>query len=203
MLYKSNNPILALAISFLFIACNGGQLKEVLHDSTVASTTVQDTMRNNTSNNEIKTVTSDLLSPESRQFIDATANDLGLKINMSKAAIQESGSDEIKNLGKTIADQQTELFNKLKNIATEKNLELTAPINQSMQEAINVLTAKSGKDFDNAYLNWVIQDSKSTIKSFETAGATLIDQNLQQYALTSISIIKQHLDAAEALKKKM
>ena len=83
------------------------------------------------------------------------------------------------------------MYNKIKNITTEKNIELTAQINQSMQDAINIITAKNGKDFDNAYLNWLIQDSKSTIKNLETAGATQTDQALKQYALTSIPTIKK------------
>ncbi len=200
---KLNNIFLALAISLLFIACNGGQLKEVLHDSTITSTTVIDTSKTNTAGNEIKTIAPDTLSTDSRQFIDAAANDLTLQINMSNTAIKESTSEEIKNLGKTIVDQQTELFNKLKSISTEKNLEISSATNQSMQDVINLITAKTGKAFDNAYLNWVIQDSKATMKNFETAGGKLTDQTLQQFAVTSVSTIKQHLDAAEALKKKL
>ena len=202
MHFKINNSFLALTASILFMACNGGQLKDVLQDSTITSTTVMDTSKQATSDNQIKTISPDTLSTDSRQFIDAAANDLTLQINMSKAAIKESANDEIKNLGKTIVDQQTELFNKLKSIATEKNLAISTAATQSIQDAINLITSKSGKDFDNAYLNWVIQDSKATIKNFESAGTKITDQNLRQYAVTSVSIIKQHLDAAEALKNK-
>ncbi|MEO7316149.1 MAG: hypothetical protein ABIW47_13255 [Ginsengibacter sp.] len=92
MLYKLNNSFLVLAISLLFTACNGGQLKEVLHDSTKTRNTRRDSTDIKTSNNEFNTVQSDSLSTESRQFIAAVTNDLGLQINISKAAIKESGN---------------------------------------------------------------------------------------------------------------
>lgn len=203
MNFKLNNNFLIIIISFLFIRCNGGQLKEVLHDSTVSSTTVIDTSKTRNADNEIKTITTDTLSGESRQFINVVANELSIEINMSNAAIQKSSSQEIKNLGKTIVDQQTELFNKLKNITVNKNVEIPATANQSMQDAVKVITSKSGEDFDEAYLNWVIENTKSTIQQFESAALSSIDQNLQQYAATSISILKQHLDAAKALKIKL
>lgn len=201
MIFKINYTSAAVtAITLLFMACNGGQLDDVRGDSTITSTTVTDTADLQMQQNEMATVTSDTLQTDSRQFMSEIENKLSLNIHLSKAAMNQSADEAIKNLGKTVVDQQTELHNKLKDIAQTKNIQLATDLTQSMQDAMSTVTSEKGKQFDITYLDRVINDSKSTIDWLESQGPTISDEQLRQFAVTAIPIFKQHLDAAEAVK---
>lgn len=191
-----------IAICIIFIGCNGGQLDEVYGDSTITNSTLNDTSDIMGPQEELATITTDTLQTDSRQFIRQVENNLSLNIHLSKAAINQSSNEAIKNLGKTIADQQTELHNKLKEIALAKNVQLATNLTPAMQEALDVMTTITNKEFDVSYLDRIIKDSEETIKMFQSQGPAISDIQLQQFASTSISIIKQHLDAAKAIKNK-
>lgn len=202
MKFKINYTPAIVAITLLFMACNGGQLDDVRGDSTITSTTVIDSSDLLTNQDEMATVTSDTLKTDSRQFINEMENKLSLNIHLAKAAMNQSADEAIKNLGKTVVDQQTELHNKLKDIAQTKNIQLATDLTQSMQDAMSTVTSEKGKQFDITYLDRVINDSKATIDWLESQGPTISDEQLRQLAATSIPIFKQHLDAAEAVKDK-
>lgn len=202
MKFSINYILAIIAISFIFIGCNGGQLKHTSNDSTITSTTLKDT--NDISGDQgMATVTPDTLQTDSRQFINQAENTLSLNIHLSKAAINQSSNVAIKNLGKTISDQQTELYNKLKEIAEAKNVQLATNMTPSMQDALDLITSKKDKQFDLSYLDRMIKDSEETIKWLETSGPGISDKQLQQFASTSVPIIKQHLEAAKAIKEKI
>ena len=193
-------PAVAVII-VLFMACNGGQLNDVRGDSTNTSTAVSD-KNDLQSKNEMATVTSDTLQTDSRQFINDIENKLSLNINLSKAAMNQSADEAIKNLGKTIADQLTELHNKLTVITQSKNINLVTDMTPSMQEALKTVTSKKDTQFDISYLDRVIEDSKATMNWLETHGPKLSDEQLRQFASTAVSTFKQQLDAAKAVKDK-
>lgn len=190
-----------IAISIIFIGCNGGQLKDVYGDSTSTGNTLKDS-NDMLPNQEMAIVTPDTLQKDSRQFIRQAENSLSLNIHLSKAAINQSSNQAIKNLGKTISDQQTELHNKLKNIAEAKNVQLATNLTPAMQEALDVITAKKNSQFDISYLDRMIKDSEESIKWLESQGPKISDKDLQQFAATAIPIIKQQLEAAKTIKEK-
>lgn len=190
-----------ISISFLLMACNGGQLKDVYGDST--NTVNTEDSNDLISDHEMAMVTPDTLKTDSRQFISQAENRLSLNIHLSKAAINQSSNEAIKNLGKTISDQQTELHNKLKEIADAKNVQLATNLTPAMQEALEVITAQKDKQFSISYLDRIIKDSEETIKWLENTGPGISDKQLQQFAATSIPIIKQHLEAAKAINEKL
>ena len=105
---------------------------------------------------------------------------------------------QLQNLGKTISDQQTELNNKLKEIAAAKNIQLATNLTLSMHE--ETIISKKDKDFNTSYLDRIIRDSENTIKWLESKSHQFLDKDLQQFFVTSISIIKQHLEAAKAIR---
>lgn len=193
-------PVIAV-ITLIFMACNGGQLNDVRGDSTNTNITVTDT-NDLESQDKMATITSDTLQTDSRQFINEIENKLSLNIHLSKAAMNQSSDEAIKNLGKTVADQQTELHNKLKDIAQTKNIRLATDMTPAMQEALNTITSKKDTQFDITYLDMVVNDSKATIDRLKSQGPNISDEQLRQFASTAISIFKQHLDAAEAIKNK-
>ncbi len=202
MIFKINYAPAIIVTALIFMACNGGQLDEVRGDDMTTNAKVTDSSNLQNQQDELATVTSDTLQTDSRQFLSELENKLSLNIHLSKAAMNQTADEAIKNLGKTVVDQLTELHNKLKVIAQSKNINLASDMTPSMQEALNTVTSNKDKQFDITYLERVIDDSKATIVWLETQGPKNSDQQLSQFAATAIPIFKQHMDAAKAVKDK-
>lgn len=190
-----------LSLPLFFMACNGADLQDVKGDSTVTSTTLIDTSKRS-NNEEMATISSDGVSTDSRQFINEMENKLSLNISFSRAAMDQSTNEGIKNLGKTVADQQTKLLTKLKDLAETKNINFTTD-QTAAQDALTGLTSKKGNDFNATYLDRIITDSEATINWLESQANNMSDEQLVQYASSAISIFKQHHDAAKAINDKL
>ncbi|MEO6681876.1 MAG: DUF4142 domain-containing protein [Ginsengibacter sp.] len=187
-----------LFFTIIFFSCNGGQLREVYTDSAKSGKT--NTEMSNNTDTELATVSKKTIQEDIRIFFQQSTQHVNLQIFISKEAIKESSNQAIRNLGKTIVDNETALFNQLKSIAIEKNIALSMEANQSIQDVLSTIISKNGKFSEQAYLNWVIETSINRIKQYEKTNQQFSDRDIQQFITTSISILKQHQNAAEALK---
>jgi len=199
-MFKIKSILSTIAILFLILSCNSDESNTLKDNYT--NTIVADTSYQKTHENDMATVKPNTIQPDSLQFIPEIDNKLSHNINLAKTVMNLSTDEATKNLAKTISDQLTELHNKLKNIAEAKNINLPTSLSQSMQDAINIVTAKKGKQLDSSYLDWVITDTKAINDWLETEIRRITDEQIKQFATIIIPIIEQHHDAAVALKNK-
>ena len=192
------HTLLGLAATLIIVACNPSPQNQTPSASSLPDTSTRD---NGEAKPEIATLTPDSLSGDTRSFLISAHDELGLQANVAKVALENSSTEAIKNLGKTIVDQSTELNNKLQSIASLKEVLLPAQMN-ARQRALEVFQDKKGKDFDNLFLDWVITASQNNIEKYEAGSKQIEDKEIGQFAVNALSIFKQHHDAARALKSK-
>jgi len=65
------------------------------------------------------------------------------------------------------------------------------------------LSAKSGADFDKAYVSNMIDDHKEDIKEFEDAAKNVKDPDLKAFAVKTLPTLKMHLDAIQKIHDSM
>ncbi|MBS1503862.1 MAG: DUF4142 domain-containing protein, partial [Bacteroidetes bacterium] len=88
-------------------------------------------------------------------------------------------------------------------IAQKKNITLpTAPDSSAQKKAKN-LALKSGKDFDKAYVDAMVDGHKKAVKLFEDGIKNLQDTTLKAFATKTLPTLKMHLDSINAIKKSM
>lgn len=183
----------------ILFACNGNGTESMPDsDSTYTSTTLTDTTP--ADNTDMATLANDDISKSAITFIHQAGMSGNMEITMAQNAMEKASSDEVKNLAKTIADQHTELNNKLKDIAKSKNINFPVGVTSTLQDEMTEMTSKKGSDFDRAYLQWVIKEHQKDIDDFKRASAESKDEQVSQFASTAVPILQQHLDAAKAIK---
>jgi putative membrane protein len=92
---------------------------------------------------------------------------------------------------------------KLKALAKNKGITLPDSLDESGLKIRAKLSAKSGKDFDKAYVEDMIEDHQKDIKEFESAIQTLNDPELKSFATTTLPTLKMHLAAIEKVKQQI
>lgn len=137
------------------------------------------------------------------QFIVDAANGGMTETELGKLALQKGISKQVRNFGSMMVKEHSKLNNMVKAIAVTKNISIPKAPGAKEQKIISKLNSKSGKDFDKAYINEMIDDHKEDTKLFRTAAKKCLDPDVKSFAAKTIPILQEHLDAINAIKDSM
>jgi putative membrane protein len=91
----------------------------------------------------------------------------------------------------------------LKSIASSKSVTVPAAMMPAHQKHVDMLKAKSGADFDKAYMNMMLDDHKKDIADFKKASSNGTDSDIKNFAAKTLPVLQKHLDSAQAIHGKM
>ena len=82
-------------------------------------------------------------------------------------------------------------------------MQLPATVSEAQQKEVDNLSKKTGNDFDKAYVKLMIEDHKKDIDDFKKASKNVTDADLKNFAVNALPVLQKHLDAIQAIQKKM
>lgn len=140
------------------------------------------------------------IDQEDKQFaVDAALKGLA-KIELGKLAIRKGSDKKIKNFGTLLIKQHTKIGIRLRKTADGKQISLPAAIDSATQKDITMLSAYSGKAFDKAFINHMINNHETDIKFFEYASKHMVDKDLKKQASKTLLILHRHQYALNGIK---
>ena len=135
------------------------------------------------------------------EFATAAANGGMMEVELAKLCVEKAQNIQVKDYGAMIVEDHTKANNELKTIAYNKNLMLPEAISTSDQKMIDDLKMKTGKDFDKAYMDMMINDHEQDIKDFKKEADNGKDAVISSYATKILPVLQRHLDAAKTIRK--
>ena len=187
--------------AWLFEACNGGSSSKV-SDSTASTakdaTSVKDTVKADTSSKMNAMADADDI-----KFVAEAASGGMTEVALGKIAQQKGVNPRVKKFGAMMVTDHSKANERLKALAQSENIAVPSSPNADDQKTIDKLSAKSGRDFDDAYVSDMIDDHQHDIKAFEGASKTLKDPDLKAFAIKTLPVLKMHLDAINAVHDSM
>ena len=190
-----------LLSAWLFQGCNGKTKSSSTTDSTAKQdvTAVKDT--------SIKKDTSAKMSVaadnEDVKFAAEAASGGLTEVALGKLAQQKGVDKRVKNFGGMMVMDHSKANNEFKLLANSKNITLSTAPNADDQKVIDEMSKKSGKDFDKAYVNDMVDDHKKDIKKFEEASKNCKDPDIRAFATKTLSVLNKHLEAISAIHDSM
>ena len=139
------------------------------------------------------------VSEEDAKWAVEAANGGMTEVELGKLAQQKATTDRLKNFGAMMVSDHGKAGDKLKQIAAEKNIILPANLSDKSQKNIDDLNKKSGKDFDKAYINMMIDDHKKDVDKFKKGSTDVKDSDLKNFASETLPVIQMHLDSIQAI----
>jgi putative membrane protein len=133
------------------------------------------------------------------QFAVEAASSGMTEVELGEMAQKKGVDKRVKNFGAMMVKDHSRANNKLAELAKDKSILL--PFNPLAvdQKTIDELKQKSGKDFDKAYINDMIEDHINDIKVFERASKNCQDPDLKAFAAKSLRALRNHLDAINTI----
>jgi putative membrane protein len=125
------------------------------------------------------------------------------EIQAGQLAEQKGMSKDVKEYGAMMIRDHTAAADKLKAIATQKNITLPSALSPDAQKNIDNLQKEDGKKFDKDYLSMMVSDHKKVISAFEDEMKNGSDADIRAFADSTLHTLHTHLDKAERCEKMM
>ena len=190
---KKLKVILMIAVSALALqACNSTQ-----KDSTETADSLNMEKDTSVAGPGIAVVEDDA------KFVVDAGNGGMTEVELSKLAMQKGTNAKAKEFADMMVMDHSKANMELKALAKAKNITLPDSINADSKKAWDDLNAKTGKDFDKAYVSTMVSEHKKTVSMFEDASKNLKDAELKAFVDKTIPVLKGHLDKITAISDGM
>jgi putative membrane protein len=187
-------PVGLITLASLVQACSSDHNKEnadssmaghAMHHDTAAAES-SDTMKNGTAVNK---------------FLEQAAVGGMVEVEMGKIGQQKATMQGIKQFAAVIEKDHAQANAELKTLAASKGFELPAELPASKKEHLADLNNSKGKDFDNYYVNMMVEDHITDIALFE--GATKSpDTAVAAFASKVLPVLQKHYKMAREFSMK-
>jgi putative membrane protein len=198
-----------IAGAVLFSACNGNNTTSETSDST----TVSSSTMGNDSNHMNDTTTmanmnrsdtgANMITDDIRDFAKEAAAGGLMEVELGNIAVKNSSTQQIKDFGKMMVDDHSKANEQLKALASVKNIDLPTMVTSDQQKKIDKLSKQTGADFDKDYVKMMIDDHKEDIDHFKDALDKAKDPDVKSFISNTLPVLQKHLDAIQAIDKKM
>jgi len=188
-----------LALPFVF-ACNNGS-KDSVEKADSANEAKSDTTNNTDTRSKMSTSGTMAVDQSTSDFMVKVA-DVGMtEVKLGGIAEEKAMNKRVKEFGAMMTRDHSKAGDELKSLARRKNVTLPEKVGDDHQKKIDDLNKKSGKDFDKAYIDMMVDGHQSTVDDFEKASNNTKDPDVKSWVDKTLPTLKMHLDSAKAIQK--
>ena len=137
------------------------------------------------------------------KFVTTAANDGMAEVAAGKMAQDKAAGKRVKEFAAMMVTDHTRAGDELAALAKTKNITLPAAPDADAQKKADDLSKKTGKDFDKAYVDAMVDGHENAVKLFTDASQNCKDADLKAFATKTLPTLKMHLDSIRAIKKSM
>lgn len=135
-------------------------------------------------------------------LMNAASSNL-LEIQAGQIASQRATNPDVKKFAQMMVNHHTMATQQLKSVAPPLGIQMPQtmmPVHQAMADR---LTNKTGKDFDEAYMDMMETAHKMDIAMFEVKSKAAESPNVQAFATQTLPMLRSHHKMADDLEKKV
>lgn len=140
---------------------------------------------------------------ESSDFAIEAANGGMMEVQAGKLAQEKATSQRVKDFAAMMVRDHSKAGDELKGLAQSKNIALPDSVAGDHKDHIDKMSKMSGKDFDEHYIDMMVDDHNEDVEKFEKAASNLSDPDLKAWAANTLPTLRAHQDSAKALKESM
>jgi putative membrane protein len=144
------------------------------------------------------------VSAMDKKFVMKAAQGGMLEVDLGKVAQDQGSSQGVKDFGAKMVEDHGKANDELKSIVATKNITLADSLDAKHQKMLDDLKAKSGTDFDTAYLAAMTKTHNMDDALFMKEASSGTDPDLKAFAdKTDKDVIKKHIAMLQDMKSKM
>ena len=143
------------------------------------------------------------LSDVDRAFIEQAAQTGAADVRLSQLAVNRAKSARVQDFARTVAEERAEANDQLRELALTKGVPLAAEPTAEQQHVIDAMDELAGSEFDTEYMAHQVRSYEDAIVLHRTQLDQTEDPDLRGYAESSLALLEQHLETAQALAEQV
>ncbi len=135
--------------------------------------------------------------PEAREFVMTGVAYSKLCSALSQLAVERAQSSEVRKLAQGQQQAGQQVTQRLQQLAQQHDVQMDV---QQVQQ----LTKASGREFDQAYVSFIVDEHQRALQDLEqAASAEQTDPQIQQFARAQLPEMEKHLEHAQRLQSQL
>lgn len=148
--------------------------------------------------NEDKNINDDIST-----FLTEAASSGMMEVEASKIASEKAMSANVKSFAGDMVNEHSKVNSELKSLADKKQVTIASSMSDDDKETIEKIANKTGKEFDEEYIDQMIKAHKDAIDAFDKAARESKDNDVKEWAAKTLPKLRNHLEKAEKLDQKL
>ena len=138
-----------------------------------------------------------------RKWVTEQLEDGDIEVRLGRLA-QERGADaDIRAFGAMMVEKHTMSGTELKRIATRHNI-TADPAHKPDTDAFDRLSKLTGRDFDRAYLETMVDEHEEAVRAIEDKARDNDEHaDVKEWATKTLPDVQQHLERARTLRERL
>jgi putative membrane protein len=149
----------------------------------------------------VQSVAGSQLSAADRGFLQDAAAGALLEIELGRMAAEKGTTEQVRQFGRRIADDQSQASEQLRSIAQSKGVPLPDSLDAKRRKEVERLQKLSGVQFDQAYMKLMLEDHQRDIRDFRKSAQQGSDPNVKSFASSSLPRLHDHLAMVREAEK--
>lgn len=191
--------LIALA-AFAFQSCGGHKDAKENADS---MNMAKDTTKMDSTKKDTMAKTPMAVNTDDSKFATDAANAGLAEVALGKLAETKSTNAQVKNFAEMMVKDHGKANDELMAIAKQKNITLPAAPDAEHQKKMDDLSKLSGKDFDKAYVDAMVDGHKKVLDMMKMGADKCADSDLKAFAAKTAPVVQMHLDAVTKIQKSL
>jgi putative membrane protein len=136
-------------------------------------------------------------------FLMTAASSNLLEIQLGQAAAQRASNADVKRFAQMMVDHHTKATQQLKTVASPLGVTMPQALMPVHQAIADKVMAKSGKEFDEAYMDAMEAAHKMDVAMFEVKDKAADTPTVKSFATQTLPMLRSHEKMASELEKKV
>lgn len=195
--------IITLSLVGLIIfmgSCNNAGDSKTTTDSNTSKETLDNNSAKDANTGNISTTPID---DASSSFLMKAADAGMAEVHHGQLAQQHATDQSVKDYATMLVKDHSAANEKVKALASQKNVTLPPAMSEDHQKMQNDLSKKTGKSFSKAYMDDMVKGHEKVIKDFEDAAGKAGDSDVKAFIDNTLPTLRMHLDSAKAIQKRI
>lgn len=137
------------------------------------------------------------------EFLIQAMQDSMAEIQICEMAVEKSQNPDVKKFAQTMIDEHGKMGRELEKLASDKQLDVPRTIRREQEMTVDELSALSGRDFEQRWIQYNIDVHERDIKVFQHYAGEQDDRDIAAMAKKHGEALTKHLKAAHDVGKKL
>jgi putative membrane protein len=139
------------------------------------------------------------VSSSDKMFVMKAAEGGMAEVELAKLAVEKGSSSDVKTFGQRMVDDHSKANDQLKQIASNKGIEVPTDLNVKDKATEARLATLTGPQFDQAYMADMVKDHQQDVADFRNESKMGKDFDVKGFAWQTLPTLQDHLNQARSL----